>query len=66
MIKEIKINNERLKVNLSNDKQGRTVWKCPKCNHTLVTFYSEVETIRNIDECKYCGQKLIMPGGKYE
>lgn len=61
MIKEIKINNEILKINLSNDKQGRIVWKCPKCNHTLVTFYSEVETISrpSIEKCPKCKLKLL-------
>lgn len=61
MIKEIKINNEILKVNLSNDKLGRPVWKCPKCNQTLVTFYSEVETIGrpSIEKCPKCKLKLL-------
>lgn len=41
-------------------------WFCPNCGNTLVEFKNKVETVRRIDECPYCNQKLIMPGGKDE
>lgn len=64
MIKEIQFGNEVLRIELSNDKQGRIVWKCPKCKNTLLTFYSEVETIGrpSIEKCSKCNLKLLKKG----
>ena len=40
------------------DKDGRMIWVCPKCNETLVKFWSEVETVSHLPYCYMCGQKL--------
>lgn len=45
----------RLNFVVSKDKNGRTIWCCPKCGTTLKTFYSINETIRDKVTCK-CGE----------
>ena len=46
------------KYKIKTDKDGRTIWVCPKCNETLVKFWSEVETVSHLPYCYMCGQKL--------
>lgn len=46
------------KLKVKTDKDGRTIWCCPKCNKILVKFWSDVETIRPINYCLNCGQRL--------
>lgn len=50
---------------IKTDKLGRTIFCCPNCNRTLITFYSEVETIRASTDCK-CGQKVYFIGDEDE
>lgn len=40
------------------DKDGRMIWVCPKCNETLIKFWSEVETVSHLPYCYMCGQEL--------
>ena len=46
---------------IKKDKQGRTIFCCPNCGRTLITFYNEVETIRAETNCE-CGQKIYFKG----
>ena len=47
-----------MKLKIKIDKDGRTIWCCPKCNRILVKFWSDVETISPHDYCWECGQRL--------
>ena len=53
------VDKEEAKVlKIKTDKDGRTIWVCPKCNRTHVKFWSDIETISPYDYCWNCGQKL--------
>ena len=49
---------------VKKDALGRTLFCCPNCNRTLVTFYSEVQSVRTVIECE-CGEKVYF-GEVYE
>lgn len=42
---------------VKKDALGRTLFCCPKCGRTLITFYSEVQSVRTVIECE-CGEKV--------
>lgn len=50
---------------VKKDASGRTLFCCPNCNRTLVTFYSEVQSVRTVIECE-CGQKVYFIGDEDE
>lgn len=42
---------------VKKDSLGRTIFCCPNCNRTLITFYNEVQSVRTVIECE-CGEKV--------
>lgn len=42
---------------VKKDALGRTIFCCPNCDRTLITFYSEVQSVRTVIECE-CGEKV--------
>ena len=42
---------------VKKDALGRTLFCCPNCNRTLITFYSEVQSVQTVIECE-CGNTL--------
>lgn len=48
---------------VKQDALGRTLFCCPTCGSVLVTFYSEVQSVRTVINCK-CGEKVYFGDDK--